>query len=390
MPEDDPLAPRAFRTFNTFSEPSMPADETLQRLLTRARDLFARAEPDGPLVDETRLDRTTTERLDEIVPPPPWQPVLRDLAHSYAAWLVEPEAGSRVQVVALPPGGRDLIDAWTRAQALPVLEAPDRALLVDDPGPPAPDLSGKGVLVIPHLEEWFLRDAAGLDTIRALLAAIAGSERPVFVGCDSWAWAYLSKAADAAMLLPKPYTFQAYDGAHLQAWFGALTETARAQGIRFRRVENGNDVFETEDDAPHDMFVRLAARSLGIPWVAWALWRASISDLHPNGDDESVPDIHDDDTFWIAPAPEHVVPDANRQSALLTIHALLVHGGLSPHLLSRVLPLPDTDSVVPALVDAGLVERSGEGDRTRLSVVPRAYPAVRAALGDAGLPRDGI
>ena len=390
MPDDDPLAPRPFRKLDQFSEPSMPADETLHRLLLRARDLLERAESDGPLVDMSRLDQTTAERLDEIVPPPPWQPVLRDFTHSYARWLAQPEAGNRIQVVSLPPGGRDLIDAWARTQRLAVLHAPDRHLLIDDPGPPAPDLAGSGVLVVPHLEEWFLRDAPGLDTIRALLSAIVAADRPVLVGCDSWAWAYLTKAVEAAVLLPKPYTFQAYDGTCLQAWFAALTRTARERGTRFRRVENGEDVFETEDDTPHDFFVRLAARSLGIPWVAWAIWRRSISDLHPDGDEADVPDIDDDRTFWIAPAPDHDLPDTNRQSAFLTLHALLIHGGLAPRLLSRILPLPDTDSVVPALIEAGLVERIGEGAGMRLSIAPVAYPTVRAALGNAGLPRDGM
>ncbi|WP_299818032.1 hypothetical protein [uncultured Jannaschia sp.] len=389
MPDDDPLAPRPFRTLNQFSEPSMPADETFQRLFDRARNLLAQTKPDEPLVDATHLGRATTERLDDIVPPPPWQPVLRDLALSYAEWLAGPEAGSRVQVVTLPPGGRGLIDAWTRAQDLRVIEAPNRTLLVNDPSPPAPDLTGEDVLVVPHLEDWFLRDAGGLDTIRALLSAIAEAERPVFVGCDSWAWAYLSKAADAAVLLPKPYTFQAYDGARLQAWFGASTETVRARGTQFRRAENGDNVFETEEP-PHEYFVRLAARSLGIPWVAWALWRASISDPHPDEDAEAVPDIHDGDTFWIAPVPEPALPEGDRQSALLTLHALLIHGGLSPRLLPRVLPSADADNVVPVLIEAGLVERVGMGADMRLSVVPAAYPSVRAALGDAGLPRDGM
>ncbi|MCK0168378.1 hypothetical protein MWU52_12505 [Jannaschia sp. S6380] len=395
MPDQDPLAPRRLRSLGNYDWPTMPRDEAVQRVWADLRAVFDRAEPDAPLIEPERLGHLGPDRLDEVARPPACQPILDDMTHSYAEWLARPSQAARVQVAIMPPGGDpDVVESWAAAHGLELRHPPARHLLIERPGPDAPDLSGSGVLVLPRLEAWFLRDAAGLDTVRALVDAIVASDRRILIGCGSWAWAYLTKAVDAALLLPSAYTFQAFDGARLQAWLCLLSRDARSGSRRFRLADTGADVFEDpEERRTRDWFNRLAARSLGIPWIAWAMWRAALSDLRPDEDGSEVPaGLGDDDTYWIAHADDFALPPSNRQSALLSLHALLIHGALPAPLLHRVLPLPDTDAVIPALIETGHVLRDSHvrPDVTMLRVNPVAYPAIRSALGNAGFPRDRL
>ena len=55
--------------------------------------------------------------------------------------------------------------------------------------------------------------------MRTLLAELGAAKRPVVVGCSSWAWAFLSKATDAALILSDSVTFRAFYAQRLHAWF---------------------------------------------------------------------------------------------------------------------------------------------------------------------------
>ena len=87
-------------------------------------------------------------------------------------------------------------------------------------------------------------------------------------------------------------------------------------------------------------------------------------------------------TLWVAALDEFVLPGAHEQSALLVLHALLIHGALSAEHLGLVLPLVGESNIVSVLVRAGFVERSGD----LFSCSAAAYPAIRAGLASAGLP----
>ena len=53
-----------------------------------------------------------------------------------------------------------------------------------------------GPWVLPELERCFLRHAAGLSLVRKVLErAASGHLAAGLIGCDSWAWAYLQRAA---------------------------------------------------------------------------------------------------------------------------------------------------------------------------------------------------
>ncbi len=315
--------------------------------------------------------------------------MVAELNQTVAAWLADAAPPSWLQVVVVPPCDRlDLVGSWARGRGHRVLGPP--------PGPmfdafevPAPEgLEGDGLLVVPRLERWFLRHRNGLAPVRALLARLCGLERHCLVGCDSWAWAFLVKAVGARMMLPEPLTFTPFDGACLRRWFGELVADRTDASPTFRLAHTGDDVMACDDEGrPHHGHLdQLAARSLGIPWVAWHSWRASLRvSTHC---DEQVSEraraamAGDARTFWVVEPNDFVVPRHHEDRALLVLQALLLHGGLTGERLADVLPATGEPDVVHALRSAGFVER----DEGLLRIRAAAYPTVRRALQTDGYP----
>jgi len=377
-----------------YAEPAMPAQELLRTLLGRIHALLNRGAA-KPFIADDRLKKATMDRLNEVVAPPACGPLLAELDRAVEAWRGQHSAVSTVKMIVIPPCDENaILDARARQNDHQVLDPPRRDPLIQVPVLPLPALDGEGLLVIPRLEDWFIRHRNGLHTVRNLLAALDGCGRQVVVGCNSWAWVFLGKAVGADLMLPDAVTFMAFDEMRLHRWFGQLA-TAQATGsVRFRRSQSGNNVLELgEDGTPKDDYLRtLAGRSMGIPWVAWHMWRRSLRSDEGDGpasDAKAVMSADEDEvpgeqTLWVAALDEYVLPGKNEQSALLVLQALLIHGPLTAAHLRLVLPLVGESNIVSVLVKAGFVARDGD----RFTCRAAAYPAIRAGLASAGLPPD--
>jgi len=385
--------PRPFQPLGDYQPPALPAEETLRRLWSRARETLASSDGDDtPFVDRDHLRTAKDDVLDTIVPPPACGPLERELA----AALDADEAGQARgrKLVVLPPcESGDLIADWAGRHGHRIVHPPLRSDLLarDDPkGSPLDGLDpcGDGVLVFPRLEEWALRHRDGLGHLTRLLDWLTGAERPFVIGCNAWAWAYLRMAADAHMILPAPIAGQAFDARALRDWFRELTEEDGTADHVFRLTTTGEDVFALAEDGETlecDYLVTLAARSRGIPWVAWNLWRRSLRlGLDDEGEDvkASKGTVEGEDTLWIAQVADATLPDTTDRMPLLILHALLIHGTLDRQELGAVLPLDERPAVLAALVQAGLVGCEGG----RYACVASGYPVIRDALGSAGFP----
>ena len=440
-----------------YRSPGMPAEHVVRAMWRRIKDRFSSAEPD-PVRADNRLQPTTLKVLDEVVGPPACGPLLDDFDAAVRAWVDEPNGTFHCVVVLPPCDSTDLIGIWAKSRGHAVLCAPDRSQ-----GHALTVISGEGtekaqaaqaekgsvggadsdcltpgnsssLLVIPRLESWFLRRRNGLLAVRALLAELQQSDRRCLIGCNSWAWAFLVRAAGAALVLPSPRTFVAFDSIRLQAWFSELAagEKSATENIVFRLAHSGADVLETKDGGglACNYLEELAARSNGIPWVAWHLWRnalrtgidavetrkanghagakapgkeldtqagqsnaafdsdASVQAIRgPEGDAKAVTAPEkgipaDERTFWITNVPDPDLPHHQDDNALLVLHALLIHGALDTAELLSVLPDATAAEVLPALLRSGFLEKQG----SQLAVMPSAYPAVRRALLADGFP----
>lgn len=385
-----------FVPLSDYATPPMPTEEVLRGLVARVMAVLRRRDA-KPFIADDRLARTTIETLDEIVAPPACGPLLFEIDATVAEWRAGLKAGERQSrlVLVLPPCDfNDVVETWARLHGHEVLDPPERSHLVSTVPKAIPDLGGEGLLVIPRLERWFLRQRNGLRMVRDLFAAIAAGPRPVLIGCNSFAWVYLARACGADALLPDPRTFRAFDAARLHDWFSELSRDETTKDISFRLAESGEDVLARDQEGRlrSDFLKRLAGRSRGVPWVAWHLWRRSLR----TPDDPSLAEEAGEvltggeranrETLFVAALDEYVLPGAHEQTALLVLHALLLHGGLTVEELRLVLPVVGETNIMPVLAQSGFVERQRGSFRVR----PAAYPAVHGALETAGYPMDGL
>ena len=99
------------------------------------------------------------------------------------------------------------------------------------------------------------------------------------IGCNSWAWAFLVKAAGVDVLLPPARTFAAFDAERLPIMVRrSSASTTEQRQVTFRLVRSGEDVLERgcRGQLANSYLRQLAARSVGVPWVAWHLWRTAL------------------------------------------------------------------------------------------------------------------
>ncbi len=389
-----PTEESSFVPLGTYKWPAMPTQETVRRWVERVSHKIASRfrDDDEPAVAKDKLQRITRSVLDNVIAPPSCGPLKRELEQTIAARVSSPDPLTRSMLIVLPPCDRScVIRSWAERNSHQILEPPARSELIGAVDGPLPDLDGDGVLVIPRLEHWFLRHHDGLGRVRRLLGALDRLDRPCLIGCNSWAWRYLVAAVDADLVLPSGITFQAFDAERLHHWFSELVGEDGLQSLRFRQSDSGKDVMAVDKDGKleNDYFQTLAATSLGIPWVAWHLWRRSLraenGDVHTDSDDANN-EQRDEQTLWIEALEEFQLPGSSRQSALLVLQSLLIHGELSESDLALSLPVQGIAAVLAALRTAGFIHRDGDAFQCH----PAAYPSIRSGLSAAGFATDRL
>ncbi len=383
--EDD--AAVTFEPIGHYKAPPLPTEHALRRLFERTR-VAVGGEADDPVVADDHLERPTASVLDDVAAPPACGPLVEELDRTLRDWLRDPAPASRVKVIVLPPcDHNDIVESWARERDHGLVEPPDRETLLRATARPVLAGAGDGPIVVPRLERWFLRHRTGLAAVRTLLAEIGTIDRHCVIGCNSWAWAFLAKATDAAIILPRALTPRPFDADRLQRWLSSLARSEETEAMTFRLSGSGADVFALDDDGKRSnrYLEQLAARSLGIPWIAWHLWRQSLrtGDAPSSKKAKRLAD-RDDRTLWISDLDEPALPDDREEQALLVLQALLIHGALTPGELSHVMPPEGEHDLIPTLLATGFVERSDGKVRVR----PRAYPTVRRELKAAGYPMD--
>lgn len=377
---------RLFQPASDYHAPALPTADAIQSSINRVRQLFKKSD-NPPYIADDRLQRTTADTLNTVAAPPEGGRLLEELQLSLTDWLTDPSPASLRKLIVLPPCEQDgIIQAWANTNNHCVLAPPDRTRLLSANSDALPSLEGDGLLVIPQLERWFLRHRNGLTLIRALLAQLDTLNRKCLIGCNSWAWRFLGKAVGADLALPNALTFQAYDAERLRGWFKELAAADSEHQVTLRLPENGKDVLSADEESDHGYFVKLAARSRGIPWVAWQLWRRSLrAGIEADSDDDAATRASldaDEQTLWVAALEDYSLPASAGEGALFVLQALLIHGEMSLTELRAVLPLVGESNVLATLIGAGFVTRR----ENSITCLAAAYPAIRANLETAGFP----
>lgn len=381
-----------------YKLPSRPTTNELRAWFKKAFKLFQK-DAEEPFIASDKLHHTAAALLDKIASPPAFGSLTAGLERSLREWSRADSPEKRIRVIVVPPGDdAGLIATWAEEYRHEILRAPARGE-IDSGRAEVTDLEGEGLLVIPHLEYWFFRNFKGLATVRTLLEAIDRSHRKIVVSCDSWAWEYLTKAASVDLILPDPQTLRPFDGERLASWFSGLVAESGVKNLRFRESASGNDLLDNggtdhAEKTRAGFFRELAARSRGIPWVAWSLWRGSIRleqeekiefvdghDVKPNTDESAEQQV-----LWVTALDEFSLPNEHRATALLVMHALLLHGALTREEIAALLPMRRARELLSALLRSRLIrEQNGI-----LACGTAAYPSIRAGLETAGFSMDKL
>lgn len=387
----DPKSTHSKRTLQPLGQydwPTMPTDESLRRISWKLWKRY-REKNDDPFIASESLHLANRRRLNKIAAPPACGPVVDELQATFADWSDDEDPARWLQLVVMSPcDSNNILRSWAKRESYHVVSPPPRSSLLTRPKESVIDFDcPEKVLVVPRLERWFLRHHDGLGYVRRLLTEASEARRHCVLGCNSWAWQFLCKAIGANLLLPLGLTFEAFGKDRLKQWLLELSsENETETQWVFRFSTSGNKVFtkDPSSDETDNYFAKLAATSLGIPWVAWHLWRQGLR-FGPD-EDQQKEKFPDETTMWVAAIEEMHFPSADVDVSLLTLQALLIHDGLTSVELDLATPSVDASNILPSLLAADLVERDGD----RYCVAPAAYPAVRTKLKDAGFPMDQL
>jgi hypothetical protein len=353
----------------------------------------------------THLASVPSYLMERVAAQPDWSSLTPGLDQALGAWAAEEGPATPIQVVVGAPysGVPVGLAAWAKALGwrLAVAPAEEEILKGGEEWLDSFSRDMEKPLVIPNFERLYLRHHAGLSLVRRLLDWLWSTKRRCLIGCDSWAWSYLTKALQIDTLVPHPLTLAACDHTHLRAWLGKLASRLDRFGVAFRQTDNGDFVLppagspESEPTlVTSDYLKHLAAFSRGIPGVAWTIWRFSLQYEIDEAVGMRAQETAEKDrrlTMWVKTWSQLDLPEPPRsmtQPQLFVLHALLLHGGLTNQGLAQVLPLSAAEVIesVHRLQPAGVIETVG--DRYRVTAI--SYPAVRKILFQEGYLVDGI
>ncbi len=420
MPEDPREVPEAeeplwrFIPLDRYARPEDPTEAVrrgLAGLWSKWKRSVSRGEESAA---EREVESVPSSVLDLAAPAPDWTDAVPALDAALGPWVdgTGPDGPVRILVGFPHSGTEGILRCWAASRGLPVVEAPEPEEILERGVRWATEWgAGDAPVVLPRLERFYFRHHDGLDLMYHLLEAFASGRRRWVVACDSWAWAYLSKALQIQRVLPKPLALEAFGPDRLDRWFRTGASKDGKCHWTFRDLRSGRRVLSAAGDTEEndargkggsgegtgrtsqsvetDSFLKhLSAWSHGIPGVAQAFWRHNLRwAVNEEATDEARKESLADGgrTLWVtswskvrSPRP----PDPGSQNHLLLLHALLLHGGLREDLAARLLPLsaPEVSRGLHELHALGLIEDA----RGAWRVTALGYPAVRGFIQRKG------
>lgn len=403
-----------------FTRPTEPKAEAARSGLRALWKRFQRSRHTSESIDiQAELHSVSQQLLDWVAPSPTWEDTKDALNAALKTWHEDERTEQNIQVIVGPPGSgiRQTLLSWAEEHRCGVIKPPT----------PEETLSGGGewiqklqrtkekAVVFPAMEACYLRHHNGLKLIRGILEYMKDGNRRWLIGCNSWAWSYLSKAVKIDSLMPVPHVLQALDGVHLQQWFQSLIKSTDKGSFIFRQSDNGTLIFSvsgnkdqtvqkglTEEkiggvpeqlEAP-DFIKKVATRGRGIPLVCWAIWRNSLQvagETTIDMDALRAAAVDKGLTIWVRPLDKIELPavpsDISRCDSFI-LHALLLHAGLSDDVIRLLLPFSPDEIIrgLNSLHNHGLTKYEKGTWRVSLS----GYPSVRQHLYNEGYPVDAF
>lgn len=406
MTTSPPQPEEPFLELSDYCVPAMPTQDSVRRWYdTLVR--FFKSDVQVEAESKSSLQRASRPLLNRAVRRPAYSNAIQELNAVQLPWLNNPVGQDGcadqfviddqwIRMLVLPPcETSNVLNVWAEQNSIPVLHPPTREQIVGQGDRPTDVvghvLNDDGPLVIARLEDFFVRHHNGLRFVRELLKAVNQTRRRILIGCNAWAWEFLTATVSADKLLPSPITFAPYHADRLQQWLYTMIEGEGGAELKLKFYGAYNK--DGDSDSPSQLFYQLAALSRGTPWVAWSMIRARL-ELVPDDADrpkragKTQPSDPQEDPpseateLWVAPATERTISPKLRPDGLLILHSLLIHGELTMEQLQQTVPVVSDFNVVYGLLRSGFVERQ----QGTLRCSACHYTTVRKELNKSGFP----
>ena len=233
----------------------------------------------------------------------------------------------------------------------------------------------QAAIVLPELTQCFVRCIEGLEGVLYLRKEILkDSDRFWIVGCNHWAWEYLSYVCQINAYFDRTVALPELTGSDLFAWFAP---------VRQQLVEllPGRAVPST--GAQREYFEGLGGAASGLSAVAAQMWLRSLRLTEPPDSSQALSNETTEERreagqrLTVSRAGTMKLPSLDADDRHL-LYSLLLHNGLQFRHLA--LSLGDEESRVQARVKElqreGLVMQQGRN----LYVRPEFYPGLRSNL----------
>ena len=328
-------------------------------------------------------------QLQHLVPSLRWEASLEALDDALAAWRLAENDSQSVQYVVTPPhvNRSEILRLWAQRHRAQVMDPPSIEAVLAGDFDKLPQ-AASGLWVVPNLERFFLRHANGLDLVRELLNRLHSSSGGKYLlGCDSWSWSYLNRVCGTSF--SSALTLQAFDARCLERLILGMTQLQDSQRICFVNAQNGHNILTVPGGIGDSGLAleHLASHCRGNVATAVTYWRESLRSTRPEAQtaDETAPVVlvgagqDVERQIWVTSLlPHTAMPAGKDEDALLLLHCLLLHGGLSTPLLALAMPVSSNrvDSLIERMRQMGLLHELDGVWQVR----PLAYAAVREIL----------
>lgn len=352
---------------------------------------------------QTEIRSIPRALLDWVAPFPDWQQPASILYEKIKKWAKSDDPSNIFKVFVASPGGgaREILTKLAEQEKWPTVKFPsyEEILAGDMTWIDNIDKSNESPLVIPKLEEGFLRHHNGFKSLRKLIYTLFHYQQKCLIGCNSWLWRYLEQSMEIEDCFDEPMMLQYFTDSDLERFFCDLEKMNGKYTTVFRQTDNGEHILpvrETADgkidedllakdrEEPAPFLKMLAVNSRGIPLVAWAMWRSSLNVALSDevGDEAKNAALADKGhTIWVKPFNELTfpkMPELVQNKACFILQYLLIHDGLPSDILSELMKFEKDDllGIIQKLRVSGIIVE----ERGLWRVSWLGYPAVRKFL----------
>ncbi|AUC60626.1 hypothetical protein AA637_05400 [Cyanobacterium sp. HL-69] len=239
------------------------------------------------------------------------------------------------------------------------------------------------IIVIPNLEQLFLRDIEGWNSVIFLREIIIHNPNCFWIiGCNHLAWDFLNYVCQIKAYFNSIHALPTLDGEMLKNWLDPVVKTV----VSNKFTKNQQLINDTsEDNRDESYWTYLAEESSGIPSIALNLWINSLRLGKENVEEDKLAqitfeDILDQESRYTLQQITPRLPDL----ASLTIddrylvHSVLIHNHINRTHLA--LSLGEPESQIEARIQRLLRESILIRENGALSIAPPYYKKLKQEL----------